>query len=114
MPNYSYACNKCETDFELYSTISDYKPSPKCPHCGYKKTSRKYTEDLLTLNSSVRKSDNELKTLGDLAMRNTERMSDDQKQAIWQKNNAYKEEPCTKPLPKGMSRIKKPPKPKWR
>ena len=46
-------------------------------------------------------------------MRNTERMSDDQKAALHAKHNAYKETPSTKPLPKGMSRLKKTKGIKW-
>lgn len=72
-----------------------------------------YREDLSTLNGSVRKADSELKTLGDLAMRNTERFSDDHKAHLHAKHNAYKETPSNKPLPKGMTRIKKTKGVKW-
>ena len=41
-------------------------------------------------------------------------MSVDEKQAIWAKNNAYKETSSDKPLPKGMTRLKKQQKVKWR
>lgn len=107
MPEYTYECEKCEYIFSVICSISDYNEHPKCDVCSSKKTHRRYVEDCSTINSSVRLGDNELKTLGDLAKRNTDRMSDDEKQAIWQKNNAYKETPSDKPLPKGMSRIKK-------
>lgn len=112
MPEYTYKCEECNSTFAVVCSISEYKDHPKCC-CGSKKTTRKYAEDCLTINGSVRLGDNELKTLGDLAKRNTERMSDDEKQAIWAKNNAYKENPPDKPLPKGMSRLKKQPKMKW-
>jgi putative FmdB family regulatory protein len=111
MPEYTYECEKCESVFSLISSIADYMEHPKCESCSSKKTIRRYAEDCLTINGSVKKSDSELKTLGDLAKRNTDRMSDDEKQAIWKKNNAYKETPSDKPLPKGMSRLKKPKKP---
>jgi hypothetical protein len=63
----------------------------------------------------VRKSDNELKTIGDLAARNTERLNEEQKADLYTKHNSYREKiEESKPLPTGMSRIKKPPKPKWR
>jgi hypothetical protein len=69
----------------------------------------------MTQSTSIRKSDSELKTIGDLALRNTERMSMDEKSHLYQKHNSYKEtQEEAKPLPKGMSRIKKPPKVKWR
>lgn len=115
MPNYSYVCTDCDHGFELFAYIKDYNPKPKCVNCNSKNTERNYVADALTQSSSVKKSDNELKTLGDLAMRNTERMSNDEKSALYRKHNDYKEDKSLdeKPLPKGMSRIKKPPKISW-
>lgn len=113
MPTYSYHCEKCSSDFELFSYISDYTENPKCTECQSKQTHRRYVDDVLTQNASVRKADSELKTIGDLANRNRDRMTTDQQQALYKKHNDYKEETPQKALPKGMSRIKKPPKPKW-
>jgi hypothetical protein len=71
-------------------------------------------EDIKTLNTSIKKSDSELKTLGDLANRNRDRLSQDHKIVLEQKHNDYKEEPSQKELPRGMSRIQKPKvKTKW-
>ena len=115
MPTYTYLCIKCKKNFELFSSIRDYDESPRCIHCKTHKAQRDYEIDLPTQSSSVKKSDSELKTIGDLALRNTDRMSNDQKTELYMKHNSYKENKVeTKPLPKGMSRIKKPPKPKWR
>ena len=111
MPTYTYECDACECTFELFSSIKDYKSSPKCLRCNSHKTSRLLAQDALTLNSNVKKSDSELKTIGDLANRNRDKMSDDEKNYLHKKHNAYKEEPSNKPLPTGMSRMKKPPKP---
>jgi hypothetical protein len=114
MPSYSYLCTKCKEKFEIVCSIKDYNAQPKCLSC--KRSSgvcRLYRDDLLTLNTSIKKSDSELKTIGDLAARNSDRMSDDQKQNLYAKHNDYKETPSQKELPKGMSRVKKPPKPKW-
>ena len=61
---------------------------------------------MLTLNSSVKKSDSELKTLGDLANRNRDRMSDDHKIALNKNYNDYKQA-SQKELPTGMTRMKK-------
>lgn len=84
-----------------------------CPSC-QTAMCRSYTHDLPSVGASVRKSDSELKTIGDLANRNRDRMTDEQKQALYKKHNAYKEEPSTKELPKGMTRIPKPKfKTKW-
>ena len=114
MPTYTYKCPSCNKVFEILSSIKDYKDTVSCCGCDCKKASRCLTQDVQTLNGSVKLGDNELKTLGHLAQRNTERMSEDQKQAIWEKNNAYKETPSEKPLPKGMSKLKKQSKVKWR
>tara|TARA_B110000503_G_C7082473_1_gene385784 strand:+ start:204 stop:437 length:234 start_codon:yes stop_codon:yes gene_type:complete len=76
-------------------------------------------EDMLTISSSVKKSDSEFKTLGDLANRNRDRMTTDHKKALDQKHTEYQDdkvkEELTKELPSGMSRIKKSKtKIKWR
>lgn len=113
MPNYTYGCDKCNSSFELFFYIKDYKPNPKCIHCGAV-SHRLYAVDVLSQSASVKKADSELKTIGDLAQRNSERMSDDQKISLYQQHNSYKEsKEETKPLPSGMSRIKKPSKIKW-
>lgn len=109
MPIYSYICNNCEGFFEMVYSYKEYdnsKNTTKCPACSSKKVERN-VDDMKTLSSSVKKSDTELKTLGDLALRNTDRMSDDQKQELNKQHNAYKEQEINKPLPKGMSRMKK-------
>lgn len=113
MPTYSYTCDNCQHNFELFFYIKDYRESPKCVSCKSVKTHRLYTRDVLTQSASVKKSDSELKTIGDLAKRNSDKMSEDQKQYLHQKHNSYKYEQSDKQLPTGMSRLKKPPKPKW-
>lgn len=110
MPAYSYICDNCNGLFEMVSSIREYSESPKCEYCNSKNTHRNYDIDMLTLFSSVRKGDTELKTLGDLAMRNTERMSSDEKAYLKHKHNDYKENKPDAPLPAGMSRIQKPTK----
>jgi putative FmdB family regulatory protein len=116
MPNYTYNCKQCKKAFELFSYIKDFEEQPKCPTCGKKKTERLCAVDVLTQFSSVRKSNSELKTIGDLALRNTERMSEDEKIALYHKHNNYKDkdnDQDQKSLPKGMSRLKKPNKTSW-
>jgi putative FmdB family regulatory protein len=113
MPTYSYICNKCRTEFELFFYIKDYTEHPNCIKCNATNTCRNFIKDVSTLNASVKKSDNELKTLGDLAQRNSEKMSDDEKSHLYMKHNAYKDKQDLKPLPSGMSRVKKTPKIKW-
>ena len=115
MPTYTYFCESCNQSFDLFYNISDYKDKVKCTKCkSKKKCCRHYQTDMLTLNSSVKKSDSELKTLGDLAQRNTEKFSDDYKAELQRKHYDYKgkEDPNTA-LPDGMSRIERGPKTIW-
>lgn len=107
MPTYSYSCEKCSNHFELFFYIRDYQEQPQCPACKSKKTCRRFLDDVSTLNASVKKADSELKTLGDLANRNRDRMSEDQKQSLHEKHNAYRDDQVLQDLPKGMSRMKK-------
>lgn len=113
MPTYSYHCEKCKSNFELFFYIKDYIEQPKCICCNSNKTHREYVADVLTQNTSVKKSDSELKTIGDLANRNRDKMTDDQKIALYEKHNSYKDRTEDKPLPKGMSRMKKGTKTIW-
>ncbi len=113
MPTYSYYCDSCNTDFELFFYIKDYIEKPNCSICNSKKTHRSYIKDVSTQNTSVKKSDTELKTIGDLANRNRDRLSEDQKIALYEKHNSYKDRTEDKPLPKGMSRMKKGTKTIW-
>lgn len=113
MPTYSYSCDSCGSNFELFFYIKDYIEKPKCTSCHKATTHRRYADDVLSQNCSVKKSDNELKTIGDLANRNRDRMSTDQKNALYKKHNSYKETNEQTPLPKGMSRIKKGQKTIW-
>lgn len=115
MPAYTFFCSSCNKKYEVVCSIKEYTEKMPCEFCNSKKsTYRCYTEDLLTLNASVKKSDTELKTVGDLAKRNTDRMSDDEKHHLKIKHNSYKDNKPDNPLPSGMSRIKKPKtKTKW-
>lgn len=112
MPTYTYCCNQCKKKFELFFYIKDYIPTPTCLFCSSKETERSYHDDIGSVQGSIIKHDSELKTVGDLANRNRDRMSSDQKQELHNKHNSYKDQ-AVKPLPKGMNRISKGPKPKW-
>ena len=112
MPNYTYSCDKCNKSFELFFYIKDYVEKPKCFHCGSTKTQRSYIVDVSSQTSSIKKTDSELRTIGDLANRNRDRMSNDEKIALYNKHNSYKQQP-EKPLPKGMTRMKKGTKTIW-
>ena len=113
MPTYSFSCEDCSHIFEIFCSYNEYTDKQKCPECRSKKTNRLYSLDLASMSSSIKKSDSELKTIGDLARRNSERMSEDQKTELYSKHNSYKDVTNDKPLPKGMSRIPKQPKIQW-
>ena len=113
MPTYSYLCNACSKEFELFFYIKDYVNKPKCINCNCNDTIRQYIKDVSSQNTSVRKSDSELKTIGDLAQRNSDRMSNDEKHHLYTKHNEYKDDKYLKPLPTGMSRINKNKQIKW-
>lgn len=113
MPIYSYLCNDCNQIFELFFSYSNYKEKPSCELCKSKNTERQITLDASTISGSVKKSDSELKTIGDLANRNRDKLSNDEKVHLYNKHNSYKQEtPATK-LPQGMKRIKKTKGTKW-
>jgi putative FmdB family regulatory protein len=112
MPTYTYSCESCSKKFEIFFYINNYNPSPKCCFCSSLKTSRSYQDDISSIQGSVIKHDSELKTVGDLANRNRDRMSNDQKQELHSKHNSYKES-SNKQLPKGMNRVNKNKKIKW-
>lgn len=113
MPTYTFNCENCSQVFELYLTISEYSVKQKCPSCNSSKIIRDYLSDCSTISTSVKKSDSELKTLGDLANRNRDRMTEDQKQNLNRKHNEYKDTGSQKELPKGMTRLEKGTKIKW-
>jgi len=114
MPEYSYICNDCKNKFSVVCSIRDYNENVKCSICESEYTIRDYGEDMTTINASVKLAKSEIKTLGHLAHRNSETMSEDQKNDLYRKHNSYKETVPEKPLPKGMKRINKPKKIKWR
>ena len=93
MPIYTFKCDKelngCGHTFEVVMSISQYKSKQMCPKCRKSKSViRDYQED--APRSNVILSDDELK-LGHLAQRNTERFSNDKKEELNRKHNAYRE-----------------------
>lgn len=113
MPEYTFICDGCGEKFSLCLSIREYSDKQKCPACKSANTHRSYIDDMSNITGSVVKSDSDLK-LGDLANRNRDRMSDDHKASLYEKHNSYKETPPQqKPLPQGMSRLKKQPRIEW-
>jgi hypothetical protein len=115
MPAYTFFCEDCNKKYEVVCSIKQYHDKLPCEFCqSNKAVHRLYIEDIQTLSASIKKSDSELKTVGDLAKRNTDRMSDDEKENLKKKHNSYKDNQPEKPLPKGMSRLNRPKvKTKW-
>ena len=114
MPEYTYVCNCCQHKFSIVCSIRNYKENVECLSCKSDNTNRSYEDDLTTISTTVKLASSEIKTLGHLAHRNAETMSEDQKNELYRKHNSYKEVVPDKPLPKGMNRVNKPKKIKWR
>ena len=108
MPEYTYRCEKCQHKFSVICSIKDYQEQAKCENCSCNRTYRLFQEDLATLSTSIKLMDSEVKTLGHLANRNADKLSEDHKQHLAKKHNSYKEQLPEKPLPSGMTRIPKP------
>ena len=109
MPTYTFICTDCDYVFEIFRTFKDYdEGNVTCDKCSSKKVVRDYQNDAINVGMSVKKADSELTTLGDLADRNRDRFSNDQKAELNKKHNEYKAQPKQKALPKGMTRMKKP------
>ena len=109
---YSFICRSCKKEFEEVLTRQQYENFQVVCSCGSDKVSRDYQTDLEGLVGSVKKSDSELRTIGDIAARNTERYSDDQKLEMRKQHFSYLEgeEP---EAPKGATRVKKKEPVKW-
>tara|TARA_R100000306_G_C4360489_1_gene134990 strand:- start:831 stop:1238 length:408 start_codon:yes stop_codon:yes gene_type:complete len=105
MPSYIFTCYEdekgCGHTFDILATM-DEAPSlkPTCPNCHKRKSvARNYElQNVVVYDSSPT-------TLGSLADRNSERMSDDQKNHLTNKNNAYRDQAFTGSLPKGGSLV---------
>jgi len=113
MPTYTFNCENCSQTFEIFLSIKEYHSKQRCPACNSSSVSRDYMMDCSCISASVKKSDSELKTLGDLANRNRDKMSSDHKQFLEKRHNEYKEVQSNKELPKGMTRMEKGIKNKW-
>lgn len=115
MPEYTFKCEDCNN---IYSVVLSYQQYDStrfcCDTCLSFNVIRDYSSDLQNISGSVKKSDSELKTIGDLANRNRDRMSDDQKESLYRKHNEYKLNKPNDPLPKGWNRVKKTSKPNWK
>ncbi len=110
MPEYSYICNKehrqwdkpigCGHRFSIITTVRNYTASPICPSCNQNDAIiRDYRED--NVNISIALSNDKL-TVGHLAKRNTDKLSNDEKVALYNKHNDYRFQKSKVKLGKNM------------
>lgn len=104
MPIYPYRCKNCRHAFEVFQSIHKYRTLHKCPNCKYDALERIFVIG----DAFVKLADTEIKKVGHLAQRNTEKMSDDQRQELHRKHNEYKYKEPEKDLPPGMTRVPRP------
>jgi hypothetical protein len=104
---YTFKCfedeDGCGHVFEVVMTPATYTADQQCPHCSsFSSVHRFYEVD--EINSQVRLADSELKTVGHLAARNTEKFSEEQLAKINYEQNSYRFNREKKDLPRGMKR----------
>lgn len=107
MPTYTYFCDDCQQYFEKFALMCDYTDSETCPTCNScRNVIRALGYDISTVHRTVVAGDNEI-NLGQLADRNTQRMSRDEKIDKFYEQNKYKYEGPETDLPTGMTRVHK-------
>ncbi len=103
MPQYTFLCNNCQSQFDISCYISDYDATIKglkCPKCKSTDIYRDYQNDKISGRVVYQ-------TLGMLAQKNSDKMSAEEKAKINYEHNKYKFEEGND-LPKGMKRLRKP------
>jgi len=110
MPEYTFYCDKenngCGHKFTIFMYMCEYSETQQCPQCHkVQPVKRSLSDDLAGMTHSVIKGDDQI-TLGQLAERNRDRLSDDEKAYLNYKHNEYKFQPKPE-LPKGMTRMRK-------
>lgn len=85
MPEYTYKCNKCGHTFDIVHSIKE-KALKKCTKCKKLALERVITSVL----GFVKLAHSEIKQLGHYASRNSEKMSDDQKNMLAAKHKTKK------------------------
>jgi hypothetical protein len=106
MPTYTYTCPRCG-NFEIKVFLKDYQETAKCPNKCRFKCKRNFDVDC---ESIIAIGDATPKTVGGLSDKNADKKSTDEKNYIFEKNNAYKKVDINKPLPPGMKRVPRPEK----
>lgn len=107
MPTYTYYCSKCDNRFEIFANIGNYKQCYECPKCNdISDVTRALGYDISTVHREVIANDDNI-TLGQLADRNTKKMSRDEKINRYYEQNKYKWEGQESNLPKGARKVRK-------
>ena len=106
MPEYTYVCDACGRKIELFFTLSAYQETIDCICSPSEKMRRSYQDDLAGLTNAVVKTDDELNTIGDLANRNRDKLSKDEKSHLNKKHNDYKDDYSGFKLPNGMTSMR--------
>lgn len=83
MPQYTFLCPKHKS-FEIFRTFSEYQEKEKCPSCKHL-CSRNYQADQVNANIVV--GDSDLKTIGHLANRNRDSLSNQAKMDLFIKHH---------------------------
>lgn len=87
MPTYVFKCEECDHELEVEQSIKKDMPNrKKCPECGKNKLSR-----ILFAPHVYNKPGDDSITLGLLSDRNADRLSEDQKRTIDEKNGVKRE-----------------------
>lgn len=105
MPTYQFICEKCNCSFNINCYICDYdavKSTLRCVSCKSNRIYRDYQKDNIMGHI-------EQKTIGSLADKNTDKMSEEQKLDLYLKHNDYLYNEPEKELKPGMERIRKKP-----
>ncbi len=105
MPTYTFVCKNpmCPDigivdfyEFEIFSSMQDYKDTQKCPSCGHETSIRDLQADVPAL-----KTETSCTTVGQMAERNSAKMNEKQMAAHHTKMNEYRKAPPTiKPISK--------------
>ena len=88
MPTYTYNCKDCQNHFHVVENMADHKESHPCPLCKSTNIGRDYKADNMAAVGSA----SIPKTLGFLADKNSDKMSEDEKNHLTEKHTEYMRE----------------------
>ncbi len=98
MPIYTFTCDKCKKNFEQVTSIAQYNGRAIHSECGEESQKRDFQAEKMAGFMKER-------TLGAVADKNTAKMSEDEKDALFMKHNEYRKGEAK--LPPHMRKIKR-------